>query len=50
LESLITQIDDTISKFYQKCRRAMQAYKDGMIHGTPQYAERVYKSHRRVAN
>ena len=40
--------DSTIRRFYEKCRRVMLAYRDGLAFGSLEYQERVYKSHRRL--
>ncbi|KAF8434216.1 hypothetical protein BGX38DRAFT_178976 [Terfezia claveryi] len=37
----------TIWRFYNKCQRTMNAYRDGCQYGTAEFKERVYKSHRR---
>ena len=38
----------TIWRFYQKTQRTLAAYRDGCTYGSPDFCQRVYKSHRRV--
>ena len=38
----------TIWRFYAKCVRTMDAYRDGYIYGTKDFQQHVYKSHRKV--
>jgi len=38
----------TIWRFYRKCQRTIQAYRDGCQYGTTEFKDRVYKSHRRT--
>ena len=40
--------ESTIRRFYQRCRRVMLAYRDGIAFGSREYQQRVYKSHRRL--
>jgi len=38
----------TIWRFYAKCLRTMDAYRDGYIYGTKAFQHHVYKSHQKV--
>jgi hypothetical protein len=48
--SLSSVPDSTIHAFYHKCLRCIQAYRDRVDFGTPEYEQylKAYKSHRRV--
>ena len=46
-QALASVSDTTIWRFYQKCQRTMQAYRNGCQYGTEAFKDHVYKSHRR---
>ena len=39
---------EVIWKFYSKSLRIMKAYQDGLVYGTEEFQNTVYKSHRRT--
>jgi hypothetical protein len=41
--------DEIVWKFFQRVERILEAYRSGETYGTEAFKNRVYKSHRRVA-
>jgi hypothetical protein len=41
--------DEIVWKFFRRVDRIMDAYRSGDTYGTPEFKNKVYKSHRRVA-
>ena len=49
-EALDSVSSASINRYFHHCNRAIEAYGAGEVYGTKEFAERVYKSHRRVVD
>jgi hypothetical protein len=39
-----------INRYYNHCKRVIEAYAEGEKYGTQEFTERVYKGHRQVVD
>ena len=49
-EALDSVSSASINRYFQHCNRVIKAYGAGEVYGTKGFAERGYKSHRRVVD
>ena len=49
-EALDSASTASINRYFHHCARLIEAYGAGEVYGTKEFAERVYKSHRRVVD
>lgn len=47
-EAVESATKELIGRYFRKSLRILNAYKDGLQYGTPDFNQTVYKSHRRV--